>query len=510
MIFNSLGFLIFFVVTTVLYFIIPRNLQKYFLLTSSIIFYSFYIPWYVLLLILIIIFNFYYGVLIVRIIAKHRKSFLIGILLVNIAFLVVFKYLNFLNSNIAALAKLIGWNYSIGILEVLLPLGISFYIFKCISYDIEVYRGNVEPEKDISIFMLYIAIYPELLAGPIDRPQNLLSQLHSVHKFEYSRITNGLKLMAWGYFQKWVIADRLAPLVNRVFDNPREFSGPSLVLATFFFAVQIYCDFSAYSDIAIGAGRVLGFDFMQNFKRPYFSKSVSEFWRRWHISLSTWLRDYLFLPIAYSTARKLHNSKFFGIRSEAWSYTVAAISTMFIAGLWHGANWTFIAWGTLMGVYMIFSFSTKRLRKYFLRLTRLGNKKILHKTCAMIFTFSLVCLSWIFFRANSFGDAFYIVSHLRVGVISYFRLLAGAVLDLRFQDEIIKPFTMGFNNMELYLDLLFTGVLFAVHVFQTKTSIIKFVSERPLLIRWSIYILFIFIIMLYGRFENRQFIYLQF
>jgi D-alanyl-lipoteichoic acid acyltransferase DltB (MBOAT superfamily) len=510
MIFNSLGFLIFFGITSILYFIIPLKHQKHFLLITSIIFYSFYIPWHVLLLVSIIILNFYYGILMVKVIARHRKSLVIGILLVNIAFLIVFKYLNFLNSNIGNLAKLIGWNYSIGVLEVLLPLGISFYIFKCISYDIEVYRGNVEPEKNISIFMLYVTIYPELLAGPIDRPQNLLSQIRTTHKFEYTRVTNGLKLMAWGYFQKWVIADRLALMVNNVYDNPHGFSGPSLVLATFFFAVQIYCDFSAYSDIAIGAGQVLGFNFTQNFKRPYFSKSISEFWRRWHISLSTWLRDYLFLPIAYSTARRLNNSKFLGIRPEAWSYTAAALVTMFIAGLWHGTEWTFIAWGTLMGIFMVFSFLTKKSRKYLLSMTGLGKKKTIHKAAAMFFTFSLVCFSWIFFRANGFSDAFYIVSHLHTGFIGYFHLLAGAILNFRFQDEIIYPFTMGFDNMELYLDLFFTGLLFSINIFQTRMSVIKYVSEKPLFIRWSLYILFLFVILLYGRFENRQFIYLQF
>lgn len=510
MIFNSLEFLIFFGITSILYFVIPPKLQKSFLLISSILFYSFYIPWHVLILISITILNYLYGIFTAGTAPKYKKLLLSGILLLNIACLLFFKYLNFLNSNIGLFAKLIGWNYPIGVLEVLLPLGISFYVFKCISYDIEVHRGNIGPEKDISIFMLYIIIYPELLAGPIDKPQNLLTQLRSTHEFDYNRITNGLKLMAWGYFQKWVIADRLALMVNNVYDNPHAFSGPSLILATFFFAIQIFCDFSAYSDIAIGAGQVLGINFMQNFNRPYFSKSISEFWRRWHISLSTWLRDYLFLPIAYFTARKLHNKKFLAIKPEAWSYMAAALGTMFIAGLWHGAKWTFIAWGILIGIYMVFSFSTKKIRKYLLRMTGLGKKKNLHKAAAMFFTFSLVCFSWIFFRAKSFGDAFYIVSHLHTGFVSYFRLLARAVLNFRFQEEIIKPFTMGLNNMELYLDLLFVGVLFAVHIFQTRTGIIKFISERPLLVRWSIYILFIFIIMLYGRFENRQFIYLQF
>ena len=457
-----------------------------------------------------ILINYYSCLTIEKNVDKKRKYYLTGTIIINVLILFLFKYFNFLNTNLSSFARALGWNYSIGALEMILPLGLSFYTFKCISYDIEVHRKTIPVEKNLEIFSLYIFLYPELLAGPIDRPQNLLSQIRQTHGFDYERITNGLKLMAWGFFQKWVIADRLAMLVARVYDNPQEYNGLGYVVATFYFAIQIYCDFSAYSDIAIGAGEVLGFSFMKNFNRPYFAKSISEFWRRWHISLSTWLRDYLFLPIAYATARKLHNKRFIGIKPETWSYLAATIFTMFIAGLWHGANWTFISWGTLIGIFLVVSFSTRKFRRYFLKITKLNKLKRLHNLFSIVFTFSLICFCWIFFRANSFNDALYMISHIYTGFGHYFRMLAHSVAQFRFGHEIIEPFTLGFNDMELYLAVLFIGFLFIVNFIQTKVRIREFVSKRPAAVRWALYLLIIFIILIYGRFENRQFIYMQF
>lgn len=506
MAFNSLDFLIFFFITTVLYFVVPKKLQTFFLLAISLFFYGYFIPGYLLILIFLVLVNYIFGRNVNRASTKNRKIFLIIIIILNLTPLVFFKYVNFINTNVSYLAHLIDWNYPLSLLNLILPLGISFYTFKCLSYDIEVYRKNIEPEKRLEIFALYIGIYPEILAGPIDRPQNLIPQLKTGYGFDYNRVTNGLKLMAWGFFQKWVIADRLSLLVNNVFDNPRNFSGLSLIVATFFFAIQIYCDFSAYSDIAIGAGEVLGFKFVKNFNRPYFAYSISDFWRRWHISLSTWLRDYIFLPIAYKTLRKLKNKPFLHIKSESWSYCIASLATLFIAGLWHGANWTYIAWGTLIGFYLIFSYMTKKIRRTIVRSVRLNKYPRLHKIISVFTTFCLICFAWIFFRSNDMNDAGYIITHCFTGILTY---IISIINKFNYSD-FIQPFALGFNNMDLYIAVISTLILITVQIIQSRSGLRKFISEKPLLVRWIIYLLLVFIIMVYGKFETRSFIYGQF
>lgn len=509
MIFNSLEFLIFFAFTTFIYFIIPGKYQKYFLIVSSVFFYAYFIPWHVLLLLLIIVLNYYSGKAIGNAEGYKRRVYLTVVIFINVAVLFIFKYYNFLTINLLDLARSIGWNYSLSTLNFFVPLGISFYAFKNISYNIEVYRKTIPAEKSFDIFTLYILIYPELLAGPIDRPQSLLPQLRQTYKFDYERITSGLKLMAWGFFQKWVIADRLALLVNKIYDSPYQNNGLSFTIATFFFAIQIYCDFSAYSDIAIGAGEILGFKFMKNFKRPYFAKSISDFWSRWHISLSTWLRDYLFLPVAYSVLRKLKNKTFLNIKPEYWSYCIAAFFTMFVAGLWHGANWTFITWGVLIGFYLVFSFITKKPRRKLLSILRINKIPFLHRFLSTSTTFSLICFAWIFFRAKDMRESLYIVRNLYTGYGAYFRTVLQDLRTINFSN-ILDPFFLGLNSMELYLAIIFISALIIINLIQSKVSIRKLISERPFMIRWIIYVIMIFVILIYGRFENRQFIYLQF
>lgn len=509
MLFNSLEFIIFFCITTVIYFIIAGKYQKYFLLISSAVFYSFTIPWHVLLLFLIIIINYYSSKSISAKSKETGKKFLILIITFNLLILFLFKYFNFLSGNLLALSRYIGWNYSLGTLELILPLGISFFTFKSIAYDIEVYRKNIPAENNIAIFALYILIYPELAAGPIDRPKILLEQLRQTYSFDYNRITSGLKLMAWGFFQKWVIADRLSVLVNGIYEHPYENNGLSFLIATFFFAVQIYCDFSAYSDIAIGAGEVLGFKFARNFNRPYFAKSVSEFWRRWHITLSSWLRDYTFLPSVYSILRKLNNKPFLGVKPENIGYVIGTLLTMFIAGIWHGAKWTFICWGSLIGVYLTVSFITKNLRKKTVRILRLKKIPVVHKVISIVITFSLVCFAWIFFRANSLNDAVFIIKNLHTGLLDYAKTILSFPLKGNFGD-VLKPLYLGFNSMEFFLSVISICVLFTINFIQRKTSIRSVIISKPLLLRWIIYLSFLIILLIYGRFENRQFIYMQF
>ncbi|MFI5205688.1 MAG: MBOAT family O-acyltransferase, partial [Candidatus Paceibacterales bacterium] len=454
--------------------LIPLKLQKYFLLISGCFFYAFMVPWHLLILAAIITGNFFYGRLAGR--TDRGKLYLILIIIFNLGVLSLFKYYNFFNSNIEAFAQLIGWNYSIPALKLALPIGISFYTFKCLSYDVEVYRKNIPGEKRFGIFSLYILIYPELLSGPIDRPQNIIPQLETGHAYDYEKVTSGLKLMAWGFFQKWVIADRLAPLVNHVYDNVYAFNGLSYVVATFFFAFQIYCDFAAYSDIAIGAGEVLGFKFMKNFDRPYFSKSLSEFFHRWHISLSTWLRDYLYTPLAIGT-------RSWGTTSVVFSLTV----TFVLAGIWHGARMTFVIFGALYGIGLGYEVIAKRFNK---KLAKTLPTTVYDLVCNFT-TFGYVCFAWIFFRSNSIKEALYIVKNLYTGFHSYINIL------FQFHwAEIIKPLSLGMGPMDLYLALVFISFLLAVHLFQRKTSIRYYVSQKPFVVRWALYLTLILIILI--------------
>ena len=301
MLFNSLHFLIFFPIVIVIYFCIPHKYRWILLLFAS---YYFYMSWkaeYVILILISTIIDYFVAIKISREDnEKMRKIYLLLSIITNIGLLISFKYLNFISSSVSEFLQLFSIQFSPIILDVLLPVGISFYTFQTLSYTIDVYRRRIKPERHFGIFAVYVSFFPQLVAGPIERGKNLLPQFLEKHYFDYIRVTNGLKLMLWGFFKKIVIADRLAVVVNAVYNNPTEFTGAPLILATVFFAFQIYCDFSGYSDIAIGTAQVMGYNLMDNFKRPYFAGSISEFWQRWHISLSTWFRDYLYIPLGGS------------------------------------------------------------------------------------------------------------------------------------------------------------------------------------------------------------------
>jgi alginate O-acetyltransferase complex protein AlgI len=287
MLFNSLQFYFFFPIVTLTYFLIPHRFRWAWLLLSSCYFYMVFIPAYILILCFTIIVDYISGLLIEKTEGKRRKFFLLVSLVANVGALFFFKYINSLSAHLGALASWLHWNYPIQVLNIILPIGLSFHTFQSMAYTIEVYRGNQKAERHFGILALYVLFYPQLVAGPIERPQNMLHQFHEEHSFDYARVTSGLRLMLWGFFKKMVIADRLAYLANPVFNHPRDYPGPMLLLATLAFTYQIYCDFSGYTDIAIGAARVMGFTFMKNFDCPYCARSMSEFWRRWHISLST-------------------------------------------------------------------------------------------------------------------------------------------------------------------------------------------------------------------------------
>ena len=340
MLFNSFNFFIFFPVVTTLYFLLPHRFRWALLLGASCFFYISFIPAYILILALTILVDYYAVIQIDKSQGRRRKLFLIFSIVITCVILFIFKYFNFFNSNISSLAAFLHWNYPIKYLNIILPIGLSFHTFQSLSYVIEVYRGNQKPEKHFGIYALYVMFYPQLVAGPIERPQNLLHQFWEKHSFDYENARTGLMMMLWGLFKKVVIADRLSVYVNAVYDHPHQFTGLPVILATIFFAFQIYCDFSGYSDIAIGAARVMGFRLMTNFSYPYSSQSIGEFWKRWHISLSTWFKDYVYISLG-------------GNRVSIRRLYFNLLITFLISGLWHGANWTFVIWGGLNGLYLI-------------------------------------------------------------------------------------------------------------------------------------------------------------
>ena len=442
MLFNSLSFLVFFPVVTCLFFQFKQNWQWKILLAASCVFYMWFIPQFILILAFVIFIDYWAAILIERSPVEKRKIYLILSIISTSLVLFIFKYFNFfLDSYLPHL-------------DLILPIGLSFHTFQSLSYVIEVYRGNQKAERNFGIYSLYVMFYPQLVAGPIERPQNLLPQFYQTHKFDYDRVVNGLMTMAQGFFKKIVLANQLSLYVDLVYNSPSSFQGPRLALATLFFAFQIYCDFSGYCDIAIGAAEVMGFKLTENFRRPYLSDTLPEFWRRWHISLSTWMRDYIYLPLGGSRGRP-----------EKWVCNI--LITFMISGLWHGASWNFIVWGLLNG---------------FLVLVKLPRSRML--------TFTLICFSWIFFRATDFNTAIYIIEHLFSGW--------GESVGLR-QNEILL----------LSMVILFYGY----EVLQDRGPIRDKWIRLPALIRWSGYNAFVLVIMISWLWTVEvppEFIYFQF
>ncbi len=475
MLFNSFEFILFFLVVTTAYFIIPYRFRWLLLLAASCGFYMSFIPIYILVLATTILIDYFAGIMIEDSVGPKRKLFLIISILSTCLVLFIFKYFNFFTSNLAALASFVHWNYTLNAIKLILPIGLSFHTFQSLAYVIEVYRGNQKAERHFGIYALYVMFYPQLVAGPIERPQNLLHQFYEKHDFQYERVRDGLKLILWGMFKKVVIADRLSFYVHAVYGNVRDHNGTSLLLATIFFAFQIYCDFSGYSDIALGLARVMGFHLMQNFNKPYFSKSIAEFWKRWHISLSTWFKDYLYIPLG-------------GNRVAVPRMYLNLFITFVISGLWHGANWTYIIWGALNGLYLIASIATAHLRDHLVALSGLKFFPRLHKVFKMLVTFSLVCAAWVFFRASSLSDALLICKKIL--------LVHGPV------------FTGGFRD--IIYGVMGIATLIAVDLWCRGKNIDVALSELKTPVRWAMYLYFTVTILMAGVFDKSQFIYFQF
>ncbi|UPT70028.1 MAG: MBOAT family protein [Flavobacterium sp. JAD_PAG50586_2] len=434
----------------------------------------YFIPIYILILIGTIIIDYFAGLWIEKSEGRARKRYLIISLLANILVLAVFKYYNFFIENIEVVLNALGQKNSLPYLTILLPVGLSFHTFQAMSYTIEVYRGNQRAEKHFGIYALYVMFFPQLVAGPIERPQNVLHQFHEKKYFEYDNLVKGLKLILWGFFMKVVVADRLAIYVDAVYNNVDKHSGITLLVATLFFTFQIYCDFAGYSYIAIGTARVMGFKLMTNFNRPYFAKTISEFWKRWHISLSTWFRDYLYLPLGGNKVPKYR-----------WYFNLFFV--FLVSGIWHGANWTFFIWGALNGFYLVFAILTQKYRNKINDFFGISKNEIVFKSIQIITTFLLCAFAWIFFRANNVQDAF----------------------------EIVKKITSGLNfNLFVKWDVFF-GVLIGLTIlllkeFREEYLINKLPIFKNSIVRLVIYALLIVLILLFGVFDSGQFIYFQF
>lgn len=469
MLFNSIAFLLFFPILCALYFCIPASqlrLRNLLLLVASYYFYMNWDPAYALLLLTSTVITYLAALGIGYFKEKRKKKIcLVSSLVLNLAILFLFKYFNFLAMNIETALQASGFAVNVPKFALLLPVGISFYIFQALGYSIDVYRGTVKIERDFPTYALFVSFFPQLVAGPIERSQNLLPQFKQQHRFDYDAVMSGVKLMVWGYFMKLVLADRCGIYVDTIFNNVDKHNGGSYLVASLLFPFQIYGDFAGYSLIAIGVARVLGFRLMENFHRPYFACTIGEFWHRWHISLSTWFKDYVYIPLGGNRVGKLRN--YFNL-----------LITFVVSGIWHGANWTFLCWGTIHGILLCIekAFGISK-QKY------TGAKKSFHWAA----TFVLVCFAWILFRANNLSDAVSVVT--------------GIFTNLGTP----KPEYANFMAIGLAMTVLLTKEF--ADEFNWK---IRVADSKSWLVRHIYLIIMIAYIILFGVLGGDQFIYFQF
>ncbi|HEY4046608.1 MAG TPA: MBOAT family O-acyltransferase [Acidobacteriaceae bacterium] len=400
MLFNSFQFLFFFVLVWVLFLTTRGTTRKVILLIAS---YYFYMCWstrYIFVIWGITLIDYVAGIQIEKAAEPHLRRFYLGLsLFCNIGLLFFFKYFNFLLGSASTAAHFLGLRYDPPLLSIILPVGLSFHTFQAMSYTIEVYRRKVPAEKRLLEYALYVAFFPQMVAGPIERPNQLLPQFHREPSITFDGVRSGLAQALWGLFKKIVIADNVSEFVKLIYSAPRHYDGAELLLATTLFSLQIYCDFSGYTDMALGLARMMGYELVINFRQPYFSRSVGEFWRRWHISLSTWFRDYVYIPLG-------------GSRVSPPRHWFNLMVTFVVSGLWHGANWTFIAWGFLHGAYLIVAQSLSPAAEKLGRALRAERFPRLVSGLKIAVTFALVTIAWIYFRASTVADAWFVTWHL--------------------------------------------------------------------------------------------------
>jgi alginate O-acetyltransferase complex protein AlgI len=480
MLFNSISFAIFLPIVFILYwFVVKGNLrfQNILLLTSSYFFYACWDYRFMFLLVFSTLLDYFTGIKIYETTNQRSKLFWLWLSVgINIGFLGIFKYYNFFANSFTDGLSLLGFNANFGSLQVILPVGISFYTFHGLSYVIDLYKNRIKPERNFIDYSLFVSFFPLLVAGPIERATHLLPQILKKREFNYSKAVDGLRQILWGVFKKVVIADNCAAYANTIFNNSEHYSGSTLVLGALFFTIQIYCDFSGYSDIALGTSRLFGIDLLRNFAFPYFSRDIAEFWRRWHISLSSWFKDYLYIPLG-------------GSKGGIWIKIRNILIIFLVSGFWHGANWTFIVWGLLNALYIIPSiiFNTNRNNLYIVAKGKY--LPTIKEFLSICLTFSLTVFAWIFFRATSIKNAFTYIS----GIFS--------------SSLFTIPQEIGIRKSIILLIILFFIIEWLGR--EQQYAIASFGKKWYKPLRWGFYYLIILAILHFTG-KEQQFIYFQF
>lgn len=494
MVFNSLDFLIFFPIVVLVYFIIPRKIRYIWLLVAS---YYFYMCWnaeYALLIGVSTIITYLSGLCLSYLKKNPLRKLVVALSFIsNLGILVFYKYFDFILENINLILEKLNVQLVSNPFDIILPVGISFYTFQALSYTVDVYRKEIEAEKNPLKYALFVSFFPQLVAGPIERSKNLLNQIKHMDKMKlwnYDRVANGVIMMVWGMFQKMVIADRVSIFVDAVYDNLHAVGTMETVFAAVGFSIQIFCDFAAYSTIAIGAAKVMGFELMENFDTPYFATSIKDFWRRWHISLSTWFRDYLYIPMGGNRKGKFR--KYFNL-----------MVTFFVSGLWHGASWNYVVWGGLHGFYQVIGEVTEPVRKKLTKVMKVNTEVFSYKLGQILFTFSLTTLTWVFFRAETIEEALY-----------FFKRMFTVWNPWVFFNEGLYKFGLDRVEVNILFSALVVMLLVELLKYIKKEVVSDFLMKQNLWFRWIIVIAMVISCVVYGEyginFDSNQFIYFQF
>ncbi len=482
MFFNSIDFAIFLPIVFILYWFVTNSnikLQNFLIVIASYVFYGWWNWRFLSLIFFSTVVDYTVGRrLRIEEDKAKRKILLWTSILVNFGFLGFFKYYNFFLDNFITAFSFFGFEIKANSLNIILPVGISFYTFQTLSYTIDVYKRKLEPTKDFVAFSAFVSFFPQLVAGPIERATHLLPQFYKKRTFEYSKAVDGMRQILWGLFKKMVVADNCAVFANQIFNNSANLNGSTLVLGALFFTFQIYGDFSGYSDIAIGTSRLFGFDLMRNFNFPYFSRDIAEFWRRWHISLSTWFRDYLYIPLG-------------GSRGSTWMKVRNTFIIFIVSGFWHGANWTFIVWGVLNAIYFLPLLLTNKNRNNIETVAHGFFFPSIKEFLFILLTFGLTVFAWIFFRANNIGHA-----------LSYISEIFSASLFA------IPKFTRMKSALTTII-LVTAFVLVEWKGREEQYAIAKFFLKRKIVMRWIYYLTIVFFIF-YFKGDKQGFIYFQF
>ncbi|MBP3470262.1 MAG: MBOAT family protein [Lachnospiraceae bacterium] len=492
MLFNSYEFLIFLPIVLLIYYIFPKKFRYFWLLISSYYFYMCWNPKYVLLLLCSTVITYLCGIFLEQSGNGNtgRKKWIVFLGVVsNLLILFFFKYYNFFADNLEIVLQHLHIYRNPKRFDIVLPVGISFYTFQCLGYVVDVYRGDIKAEKNPLKYALFVSFFPQLVAGPIERSKNLLKELSKEVYLRYDNVREGLYLLVYGYFLKLVIADRAAIFVDTVFSDITAYTGAYLIVAVILFSIQIYCDFYGYSVIAKGCARLLGIELMENFDAPYFSRTITEFWQRWHISLSSWFRDYLYIPLG-------------GNRKGTMRQYVNIAIVFLVSGLWHGAAWTFVIWGVLHGLYQIAGRSTKRIREASMKLLEIDNSAFSHKLLQIAGTYFLTAFAWIFFRAESVSQAVKIIKSIFT-VYNPWIFLDGSLFQCGLSDKNFR--------LLVYAILI---LLFADYLKCKKINIRKKIMQQGIWFRYAVLIFGIIFILVFGiwgsGYDNAGFIYFQF